>query len=60
VKKISEVVAEYKKRLQGMPFMLRSSYGCAKLQEDGGLNQIILTYLFCDQAITILFLSTWA
>ena len=33
--------------------MLLSSRRHAMLQEDGGLNKIFLTYLFCDQAIAI-------
>jgi transposase-like protein len=39
VQNICEVVTEYEKRLQGMPFMLRSSYVRAMLWEDGVKGQ---------------------
>jgi len=38
VQKMTEVV-EYEKRLRGMPFVPRSSYGRGMLREDGGLNK---------------------
>jgi hypothetical protein len=57
LQKISEVLVEYEKRLQGMPFVPRSSYGRAMLREDGGPNKIFLAYLFCDRTIAIHFLK---
>jgi NADH:ubiquinone oxidoreductase subunit D len=39
VQNICEVVTEYEKYLQGMPFMQRSSYVCAMLWEDGVKSQ---------------------
>jgi hypothetical protein len=57
VQRISEVIRGYEKRLQGMPFVPKSSYGRAILREDGGPNKIFLTHLFCDQAIAIQFLK---
>jgi hypothetical protein len=57
VQKISEVVVEYEKHLQGMPFVQRSSYGRAMLREDGGLNKSFFTYRFCDRAIAIQFMK---
>jgi len=56
VLKICEVVADYEKRLQEMPFVLRSSYRRPMLREDGGPNRDFLTYLFCDRDIAMQFL----
>jgi hypothetical protein len=49
VQKIGEVVADYEKGLQEMPFVPSSSYGRPMLWEDGGPNRDILTYLFCER-----------
>jgi len=57
VQHICEVVAEYEKCLQGMPFVPKSSHGRAMLWEDGAPNKIFLTYLLCDQAMAIQFLK---
>ena len=53
VENICKVVAEYEKRMQGMPFFPKSSYGRPMLREDGGPNKIFLTFFFRDQAMAI-------
>jgi len=57
VQLISEVVREYETHLQEMPFVPMSSYGRGMLREDGGTNKIFLTFLFCDQDISLQFLK---
>jgi len=57
VPKLCEVVSEYEKRLQEMPFVPRSSYGRQMLREDGGQNSNFLTYLFCDNGFGMQFLK---
>jgi len=57
VENICKVVAEYEKRVQGMPFLPKSSYGPPMLREDGGPNKIFLAFLFCDQTMAIKFLQ---
>jgi len=42
VENICKIVAEYEKRVQGMPFSPKSSYGRPMLREDGP-NKIFLT-----------------
>jgi len=56
VEKLCEVVSEYEKRLQKMPFVPRSSYGRRMLREGGGPNRDFLTYLFCDHGFAMQFL----
>ena len=55
VENICKVVDNYEKRLQEMPFVRRFLCGRRMLQEDCGSNGIFLTYLFCDEIITIHF-----
>ena len=57
VEKLCEVVSEYEKRLQAMPFVPRASYGRRMLREDGGPNRDFLTYLFCDPGFAVQFLK---
>jgi len=57
LEKICEVVNEYEKRLQEMPFVPRSSYGRPMLREGGGPNRNFLTYVFCDQGFAMQFLK---
>ena len=40
--KLVEIIDEYEKRLQEMPFVPRASYGHRMLQEDGGPNRDFL------------------
>jgi len=42
VAKLVEIVGEYEKRLQEMPFVPRASYGRRMLQGDGGPNRDFL------------------
>jgi hypothetical protein len=53
VNNIRQVVAEYEKRLQEMPFVPRSSCGRSMLREGGSPNRNFLTYLFCDLEMAI-------
>ena len=48
VGKLVEIVDEYEKRLQEVPFVPRASYGRRMLRRDGGPNRGFLAYLFCD------------
>jgi len=57
VQTVCEIVKDYDKLLEEMPFMPSSSYGRGMLRKDGGPNKIFLTYQFCDQAIAIQFLK---
>jgi hypothetical protein len=57
VEKLREVVSEYEKRLQEMPFPPRSSYGRRMLREDGDPNRDFVTYLFCDHGFAMQFLK---
>ena len=57
VQHISDVVREYEKRLQEMPYVPRSSYGRGMLPENGGTNKIFRTFLFCNQATALQFLK---
>jgi hypothetical protein len=41
----------------GMSFLPKSLYGRPMLREDGGLNKIFLTFLFCDHVMAIQFLK---
>ena len=45
VAKLCEVVNEYQKRLQEVPFLPRSSYGRPMLREDGGPNRNFLIHI---------------
>ena len=55
--KLVEIVDEYEKRLQEMPFVPRASYGRRMLREDGGPNRDFLMYLFCGFGFTMQFLK---
>ena len=57
VEKLSEIIDNYKKCQQAMPFVLRSSYGCRMLREDGGPNRDFLAYLLCDHGFAVQFLK---
>jgi len=57
VGKLVEIVDEYEKRLQEMPFVPRASYGRWMLREDGGPNRDFLAYLFCDFGFAMQFLK---
>jgi len=46
-----------RKRLRGMPFIARSSYGRRMRREDGAPNRDFLTYLFLDDALALEFLK---
>jgi len=56
LEKLCEVVNEYEKRLQEIPFVPMSSYGRPTLREDGP-NRNFLTYVFCDQGFAMQFLK---
>jgi len=57
VDKLHEIIDDYEKRLQEMPFIPRSSYAHRMLWEDGGPNRDFLTYLLCDHGFTMQFLG---
>ena len=57
VQQMCEVVKDYEERLQGMPFVLETSYGSKMLREDDGPNKVFLTFLFCDHDMAIQFLK---
>jgi hypothetical protein len=57
VQNISDIILDNEKRLRGMPFFPRSSYGRSMLREDGGPNSDFLTYLFCDRDLGVQFLQ---
>jgi hypothetical protein len=52
-----EVVKDYEKRLRRMPFVPKTLYGRKILREDGGPNNVFLTFLFCDHSMAIQFLK---
>jgi len=55
--KLTEIVDEYEKRLQEMPFIPRASYRRRMLRQDGGQNRDFLTYLSCDDGLAMQFLK---
>jgi len=57
VGKLTEIVDEYKKRLQEMAFIPRASYRRQMLRQDGGPNREFLTYLFWDDSLAMQFLK---
>ena len=57
VGKLTEIVDEYKKRLQEMAFIPRASYRRQMLHQDGGPNREFLTYLFWDDRLAMQFLK---
>jgi len=57
VGKLEEIVEEYEKSLQEMPFVPRASYGSRILREDVGPNRDFLMYLFCDFGFAVQFLK---
>jgi len=57
VAKLIEIVDEYEKRLQEMPFVPRASYGRRMLRGDGGPNRDFLAYVFCDFGFAVQFLK---
>ena len=57
VQQISEVVREYKKSLQEIPFVPRPKYKRGMLREEGETKKIFLTFLVCDQAVALQFLK---
>jgi len=57
VGKLKEIVDEYEKRLQEMPFILRGSYRRPMIRQDGGPNTDFLTYPFCDNGLAMHFLK---
>jgi len=57
VGKINEIIDNYEKRLQEMPFIPRGSFRRRMLRQDGGPNRDFLTYLFCDSGLAMQFLK---
>jgi len=57
VGKINEIVDNYEKPLQEMPFIPRGSFRRRMLRQDGGQNTDFLTYLFCDSGLAMQFLK---
>jgi len=55
--KLLQIVDDYDRRLQEMPFVPRASYGRRMIREDGGLNRDFLTYLFCGDGFAMQFLK---
>ena len=57
VGKIYEIVDNYEKHLQEMPFIPRGLFRRRMLCQDGGPNRDFLTYLFCDSGLAMHFLK---
>ena len=53
MRKISGVVVDYEKRLQGMAFVQRLSFGHSVLMEGGGPKRKFVTCLFCHKPIAM-------
>jgi len=54
---IQEIVDEYEKRLQKMPFIPRGSFRSRMLRQDSGPNRDFIIYLFCDSGLAMPFLK---
>jgi len=57
VAKINEIVDNYEKSLQDLPFIPRGSFRRRMLRQDGGPNRDFLMYLFCDSGLPMQFLK---
>jgi len=57
VSELVQVGGEYVQQLQGMSFVPPFSFGRGLYRDDGGPNRLFFTYLFCDKALAIRFLT---
>jgi len=57
VSELVQMVGEYVPQIQGMSFVPPFSFGRGMYRDDGGPNRLFFTYLFCDKALAIRFLT---
>jgi len=57
VDEIKSVISTYQRRLMEMPYVPKTSYGCASLGDDDEANKLFLTLLVSDTDLGIQFLK---